>query len=131
MKELCREQGMGLVLITHDLEVVRRMADHVSVMYAGTLVESGTMNAVFSSPAHPYTQALKQAMPNLLEQTESLLAIPGSPPDLSKRIEGCAFAPRCARAMNVCARRQPEDYGLDAQHAAKCWLYESQRNKLV
>ncbi len=131
LQELCREHQMGLLLITHDLEVVRRMADHVSVMYAGQLVETGTVEAVFSAPAHPYTRALKLAMPNLLEQRESLQAIPGSPPDLSKAIAGCAFAPRCASAMNICGRLQPESYSLDSRHSSKCWLHEPQRNKAL
>lgn len=127
LRELCLEQGMGLLLITHDLAVVRRMAHRVSVMYAGTLVETGSMNAIFDAPAHPYTQALKQAMPSLTEQRESLHAIPGTPPDLSQPIPGCAFAPRCPRAMKICARQQPGDYAIGQNQFAKCWLWEPQR----
>lgn len=127
LRELCLEQNMGLLLITHDLAVVRRMAHHVSVMYAGKLVETGSMNAIFSSPAHPYTQALKQAMPSLTEQRRSLQAIPGTPPDLSKPVHGCAFAARCPQAMKLCVRQQPVDYAVAQDQFAKCWLWEPQR----
>lgn len=129
LRELCREQSMGLLLITHDLAVVRRMAEQVAVMYAGKLVETGPMQALFNTPAHPYTQALKQAMPSLSEQRETLLAIPGTPPDLSKPLPGCAFAARCPQAMNLCAREQPPDYRTGQAQFAKCWLWEPARTQ--
>lgn len=127
LRELCREQNMGLLLITHDLAVVRRMAQQVAVMYAGKLVESGAMPGLFDAPSHPYTQALKQAMPHLQEQRDSLVAISGTPPDLSKAVDGCAFAPRCPQAMNICARQQPPDYRTAQGQFAKCWLWEPAR----
>lgn len=129
LRELCNEQNMGLLLITHDLGVVRRMAQKVAVMYAGKLVETGDISRVFNTPAHPYTQALKQAMPSLTEQRDLLMAIPGTPPDLSKPIAGCAFAARCPQAMNVCARQQPADYLTAPEQHAKCWLWDPARTK--
>ncbi len=123
LRELCAEQGMGLLLITHDLAVVRRMAQRVAVMYAGQLVETGSLAAVFDSPGHPYTQALKAAMPNLSEQRDSLVSIAGTPPDLSKDITGCAFAPRCPKAMNICMRQPPLAFKPAQNQLAKCWLW--------
>ena len=105
------------------------MAQKVAVMYAGKLVETGAISRVFNTPAHPYTQALKQAMPSLTEQRDSLMAIPGTPPDLSKPIAGCAFAARCPQAMNVCARQQPADYLTAPEQHAKCWLWDPARTK--
>ncbi|HCS27023.1 MAG TPA: peptide ABC transporter ATP-binding protein, partial [Spongiibacteraceae bacterium] len=129
LKKLQQERGMAMLFITHDLALVSQLADRVAVMYAGKLVETGAISRVFNTPAHPYTQALKQAMPSLTEQRDSLMAIPGTPPDLSKPIAGCAFAARCPQAMNVCARQQPADYLTAPEQHAKCWLWDPARTK--
>ena len=123
MKELQREDQMAILLITHDLGVVARMADQVAVMYAGEVVESGTVDDIFYRASHPYTQGLKQAMPSMHQPgTEQLRAIPGSPPDLFAPPPGCAYHPRCPHAMEVCSRIAPARWELDAEHASRCWL---------
>ncbi len=123
MKELQREDQMAIVLITHDLGVVARMADRVAVMYAGEVVESGTVDDIFYRASHPYTQGLKQAMPSVHQQrTDQLRAILGSPPDLFAPPPGCAYHPRCPHAMQLCSRVSPAPTTFAAEHAASCWL---------
>jgi len=123
MKEIQREEGMAIVLITHDLGVVARMADDVAVMYAGKVVEAGSVNDIFYRSTHPYTAGLKQAMPsNRRGDHQSLNAIPGSPPDLFAIPPGCAYAPRCPHAMRVCAQLDPAAQSIGGDHYACCWL---------
>jgi oligopeptide/dipeptide ABC transporter ATP-binding protein len=126
MKELQREDHMAIILITHDLGVVARMADRVAVMYAGEVVEAGTVDDIFYRASHPYTQGLKQAMPDLHEHGDSgLAAIPGSPPDLFSPPPGCAYHPRCPHAMSVCCRVGPPSFAVADGHGASCWLQHS------
>lgn len=129
LRELCAEQGMGLLLITHDLGVVASMARRVAVMYAGRLVETGPVAGVLEHPTHPYTRALRQAMPRLSDERDSLVAIAGTPPDLSQPIAGCAFAPRCPDAMAICSQRQPPAYVPAPEQSCRCWLWEPQRSE--
>ncbi|WP_116449917.1 ABC transporter ATP-binding protein [Blastococcus litoris] len=97
LKDLQRETGMGLVLITHDLGVVNEVADNVAVMYAGRIVERGTVDDVFTNPAHPYTEGLMKSVPNVEYKGGRLEPITGQPPNLAKIPTGCPFHPRCAR----------------------------------
>ena len=97
LKELQRDTGMGLVLITHDLGVVNEVADNVAVMYAGRIVERGTVDDVFSRPAHPYTEGLMNSIPAVDTKGERLRPIVGQPPNLAAIPSGCPFHPRCAR----------------------------------
>jgi len=123
MKELQREDQMAIVLITHDLGVVARMADRVAVMYAGEVVEYGTVDDIFYNASHPYTQGLKLAMPDSHDHgDETLNAIPGSPPDLFAPPPGCAYHPRCPRAMRICSRVDPQPAVISEGHSASCWL---------
>jgi len=123
MQEIQREDHMAIILITHDLGVVARMADRVAVMYAGEVVESGTVQDIFYRGTHPYTQGLKGAMPDLHQRgKDALLAIPGSPPDLFSPPPGCAYHPRCPHAMQLCIRQDPPSFPLENTHAASCWL---------
>jgi oligopeptide/dipeptide ABC transporter ATP-binding protein len=123
MKELQREDDMALILITHDLGVVARMADRVAVMYAGEVVESGSVEDIFYRATHPYTQGLKLAMPDLHEHgADQLRAIAGSPPDLFSPPPGCAYHPRCPHAMQVCSQVSPTSRTFADGHAASCWL---------
>ena len=124
LRELRQERDVGLLLITHDLGVVEAMADQVAVMYAGRIVEAGPCAEVLRCPSHPYTQALQQAMPSLGVRRESLVAISGTPPDLSREISGCAFAPRCEQAMQICPQRQPPTYHPEGNRRCECWLLE-------
>jgi len=121
---LQQREGMAIVLITHDLGVVARMADEVAVMYAGEIVEQGSVREIFHEPAHPYTQGLRRAMPSRqMPRGQRLLPIEGSPPDLFALPAGCAYCPRCPHAMAICARAAPELLAANTSgHLARCWL---------
>lgn len=106
--ELQAENGMGLVLITHDLGVVAEVADTVAIMYAGRIVESGTVFELFSQPAHPYTRGLLRSIPRVDREDSTLWAIPGAPPNLLNLGPGCAFRSRCDMAIELCAMDRPE-----------------------
>jgi oligopeptide/dipeptide ABC transporter ATP-binding protein len=118
--ELQSSQGLSIILITHDLGVVARMAHDVCVMYAGKIVESGSVDDIFYRSAHPYTLGLRGAMPSNRRDRQRLLTIPGSPPDLFAPPAGCGFFDRCPHAMQVCATQQPPLFGTG--HRAACWL---------
>ena len=99
LKDLQRETGMGLLLITHDLGVVNEVADRVVVMYAGGVVETGTVDEVFADPSHPYTEGLMASIPSVESKGTRLRPIVGTPPDLSRIPSGCSFHPRCPRRV--------------------------------
>lgn len=127
MQELQKETGMAIILITHDLGVVARMADEVAVMYAGKVVEYGSADDVFYRSAHPYTVGLKEAMPtNDPARQHELKPIDGSPPDLFAPPAGCGYCPRCPHAMQICSDRQPKGHDLHGHHSASCWLHHAQ-----
>ncbi len=106
--ELRRETGTTIVLITHDLGIIAGLCDRVAVMYAGRIVETGAVRDIFYRPQHPYTQGLLRAMPRLEDAHEGeLVAIPGQPPNLQRLPTGCAFRPRCAHRMPICAVETP------------------------
>jgi oligopeptide/dipeptide ABC transporter ATP-binding protein len=125
MQQVQREDGMAVVLITHDLGVVARMADDVAVMYAGQIVESGTAEAVLTQPAHPYTRALIRALPRLGSAGAPLAAIPGNVPLPGRFPSGCRFHPRCAVAKPDCARVAPELVEANAGHVVRCPYWQS------
>ncbi len=126
LRALQRENGMAIVLITHDLGVVARVADQVAVMYGGQIVERGTVDDVFSRTAHPYTLGLQSAMPHGGEgERKRLVPIEGSPPDLFHPPAGCAYFARCPWAMHVCEGRDPPLWTLEAGHASRCWLHHA------
>jgi oligopeptide transport system ATP-binding protein len=119
--ELRDAEGMGMVLITHDLGVVARQADRVAVMYAGRVVETGTVAEVFAAPRHPYTIALFRSIPDIDAPAGAPLApIAGSPPDPARRPPGCAFAPRCFAALDAAGCRTTRPLLADASHAVAC-----------
>ena len=127
MLELQQETGMAIVLITHDLGVVARMADEVAVMYAGKVVEHGSVDDVFYRSAHPYTVGLKEAMPtNDVHNLHALKPIEGSPPDLFSPPQGCGYCPRCPHAMSVCDQHQPSESFLSDDHYSCCWLHHKE-----
>ncbi|GAA2880202.1 ABC transporter ATP-binding protein [Streptosporangium fragile] len=105
--EIQREHGTGLVLITHDMGVVAEIADRVAVMYAGRVLERGTAAEVYARPAHPYTEALLDAVPRPDLRGRPLAVIPGAPPDMARPEPGCAFRPRCGYAAAACAQAAP------------------------
>ena len=98
------------------------MCDRVAVMYAGRVVEAGPVGTIFGAPRHPYTRALLESVPRLGARAEWLTAIEGQPPDLAALPRGCAFAPRCAHAMERCRAEEPPEFALGAGHASRCWL---------
>jgi oligopeptide/dipeptide ABC transporter ATP-binding protein len=123
MKDLQRQHGMAVILITHDLAVVARMADRVNVMYAGEIVERGTTDDIFYRSAHPYTLGLRDAMPsNKSDKAQRLQPIDGSPPDLFAPPGGCGYFARCPHAMRLCQNERPPLFGDAGGHASRCWL---------
>ena len=128
LNDLQRETNMAIILITHDLGVVARMADTVAVMYAGEMVEQGSAEDIFYRAAHPYTLGLRAAMPSNADDTEqSLQPIEGSPPDLFAPPAGCGYCARCPHAVNLCATEPPPRFELDdnepSGHRVKCWQH--------
>ena len=129
MRDLRREMGTSVILITHDLGVVAEMADRVAVMYAGEIVEQTEINSLFDEPLHPYTQGLIGSIPVLGELKEKLDVIPGSVPNLVNLPPGCRFAPRCqARfkyALSICTEVKPDLEEVKPGHHVRCWLYQN------
>ena len=130
LRDLQRQSGMSILLITHDLGIVSGLADRIIVMYAGKIVESGTRDQVLQNPQHPYTRALLETVPRLSAAGKTpLRTIPGVVPDLANLPEGCAFCRRCAHAMNICANRQPVPEETEDGHLVSCWMLEAQRRR--
>ena len=102
LRQLCRDLGMSVILVTHDIGVVAETCDRVGVMYAGRILEIGSVKRVLGSPSHPYTAALLASIPRIGARKARLEAIAGLPPDLSEPICGCAFAPRCGLRVDAC-----------------------------
>lgn len=123
MKELQEKIGTSIILITHDLGVVADLAQRVVVMYAGQIVETGTLDEIFYQPKHPYTWGLLTSVPRLDSNREDdLIAIPGTPPDLVSPPKGCPFAARCPHAMKVCQEEMPAYTEVSPGHKVACWL---------
>ncbi|MEI6358391.1 MAG: ABC transporter ATP-binding protein [Verrucomicrobiota bacterium] len=120
IKKMQRELDMAVVFITHDLGVVSGLCDRVQVMYAGRVVESADTRTLFHSPKHPYTRALQRSIPSLQSKGAELYTITGMPPDVSKPIPGCAFAPRCEFVSDRCHATQPELSTVADGHAQAC-----------
>ena len=116
------ESRMGMLFISHDLAAVQSMADHVSVMYAGTIVESAPRDELFSNPLHPYTQQLLLSVPRSERRGLPLSVIPGRAPDAQNIPEGCAFHPRCRFATDVCRREVPAELTYRPEHSASCHM---------
>jgi oligopeptide/dipeptide ABC transporter ATP-binding protein len=122
LKDLQREHGFALILITHDLGVVGRVCDRVAVMYAGRLVEQGPTLATLREPRHPYTAALLASLPRLPALPGTLRTIQGQPPDPAHPPAGCPFHPRCPQAMARCSSDMPPNLQLTPDREAACWL---------
>ncbi len=118
---LTKDLDLTLVLVTHDLPVVAQVCDRAAVMYAGEIVESGPMDALFHEPRHPYTRLLFAATPDLYGEDE-VLSIPGAPPRLDEPLVGCPFRPRCDRAFDRCEDERPSPKPVDERHMAACHL---------
>ena len=126
LRAIQADREMSVVLITHDLGVIARMSDRVAVMYAGQIVERGTLSDVFDDPVHPYTRGLLGAIPDLDDPAPRLQPIPGNVPSLLDHEMGdrCYFADRCPKAMEACLSPQPERQVDDGEHAARCVLVD-------
>ncbi len=121
LKELTRETGAALILITHDLGVVARYADRVAVMYGGRIVEQASATDLYARPRHPYTRGLLASIPRLDgDPGQRLVPITGQPPDLARLPPGCAFAPRCGRADTLCSSTRPALREADPGHLSAC-----------
>ncbi|MFH7599256.1 ABC transporter ATP-binding protein [Streptomyces racemochromogenes] len=124
LAELQRELAMGLILITHDLGVVADVADRIAVMYAGRIVESAPVHAVYTAPAHPYTRGLLDSIPRLDQKGQELYAIKGLPPNLLAIPPGCAFNPRCPMARPVCRTEVPPLAEVAPDRASACFFWK-------
>jgi peptide/nickel transport system ATP-binding protein len=127
LKRLSRELDVGLLLISHDLAIVRHVADDVSVMYLGRMVEIGSTDALWEAPAHPYTEALTAAVPRADGAGLLPEALPGEVPDPAHPPTGCRFHPRCPYAFDRCPVEEPPLLELTGQRSAACWLQSAGR----
>jgi oligopeptide/dipeptide ABC transporter ATP-binding protein len=118
---LRQELGVSLVLVSHDLAVIAQTCQRVSVMYAGQVVESGTVDEVFRQPRHPYTLSLLRSVPDVDDVRDRLATIPGMPPDLAALPFGCRFHPRCPFAFERCRREDPPLLDMGGGHRSACW----------
>ncbi|MEG0766475.1 MAG: ABC transporter ATP-binding protein [Clostridia bacterium] len=120
---LQKQLGMAIIMITHDLGVIASMCDEVIVMYAGRVAERGTADQIFYHPLHEYTKGLLRSIPNIeSDDKDRLIPIAGTPIDMLNMPAGCAFAPRCDRAMKICLREHPKEYWVAQDHLSSCWV---------
>lgn len=125
MIELKEKLGMAIIMITHDLGVVASMCDRIAVMYAGKVVEYGTIDDIFYNPSHEYTKGLLRSIPKIHEKEHSrLIPIEGSPVDMLNPPAGCPFAPRCNVCMKICLREMPPYTNLSDVHYSACYLLQ-------
>jgi oligopeptide/dipeptide ABC transporter ATP-binding protein len=123
LAELRARIKASLILISHDLAVIKNVCDRVYVMYAGQVVEHGPTAATFAAPKHPYTQALVESILDPWEPKRDIPLLSGTPPDMTSPSQGCRFHPRCRFAMDICSRSEPAFIPLGADQDAKCWLH--------
>lgn len=133
MRDLKRDFGTSILLITHDLGVVAEMADHVAVMYAGQVVELADVHTLFRAPSHPYTTALLRSVPSMGDTPEMLEVIDGRVPQLTNLPQGCLFAPRCAARLAAdeprCLTDPPPLFEIGPSQSCRCWLAEGRANR--
>ena len=124
LKDIQQRSRLAMIFITHNIGIVAKMCDNVGVMYAGKLVERAPVRTIFNQPAHPYTEALLQAVPKLTDRSKRLWSIEGQPPDLANPPSGCPFNPRCPHAEDRCRREVPPEFQVGENHYTRCWLWE-------
>ncbi|MGK5092930.1 ABC transporter ATP-binding protein [Deltaproteobacteria bacterium TL4] len=122
LKDLRKRYGMGMLFISHDLDVIGYIADQVLVMYAGEIVEQAPVEELFVNPAHPYTQALQRSRPQ--QNSPELTSIPGNVPSFYHLPPGCRFYDRCQHRMKQCEHHRPALYSIKEQHKVRCFLYQ-------
>ncbi|HOJ09223.1 MAG TPA: ABC transporter ATP-binding protein [Clostridiales bacterium] len=127
MTELKNKINMSIILITHDLGIVSSVCRKIMVMYAGKIVESGTIDDIFYNPKHEYTKGLLRSIPKLnTKEHEKLVPIEGTPVDMLNPPAGCPFAPRCEKCMKICLREMPEFTKISDIHYCACWLLQKE-----
>ncbi len=126
-RELQEKKGMAILQITHDLSVVAGMADRIYVMYAGIVVEEGSVWQIFRDPSHPYTMGLLESLPGRREKGQELATIPGAVPDPTRKPAGCPFHPRCTYVQEDCRSQFPEMYNFGDNHLARCPIIHAER----
>ena len=123
LQQLQQESKMAIMLITHNLGIVAKLCHRVCVMYAGQIVEEGSVQRIFKEPAHPYTQALMNSVPRLGMKNKQLFSIEGQPPNLLDLPTGCSFWPRCSYAVEVCKEEYPPSVSLVGEDYVRCWKF--------
>lgn len=126
LRDLQRELNLGMIMVSHDLAVIARVCDDVAVMYAGRVVEKAPIAELFERPTHPYTKALMRSLNAETDESGKLYSIEGQPPDVRKLGPGCAFAPRCREARDVCLSKRPSETLVSKEHTVSCWVAEEQ-----
>lgn len=130
LREIRDEFGVTILMITHNIALVAEVADRVAVMYAGRVVEVGSVEKVFHEPLHPYTRGLMKSVPSiLLDDDEELYKMPGEPPNLTRPPHGCRFHPRCPLVMPICGRLEPSLEEAAPGRLVNCWLYQDHPEK--
>ena len=130
LKDIRDEFGVSLLAITHNIALVAELADRVAVMYAGHIVELGTVEEIFDNPQHPYTRGLLLSVPTIkLNEREELYKMGGEPPNLTHPPQGCRFHPRCPKAMAICEKYEPDFLSTEPGRFVKCWLYQDHPEK--
>ena len=127
MKKIQEERDSSIIFINHDLGVVAQVCDKVAIMYAGEIVETGDLDAIYDNAKHPYTIGLFGSIPDLDNDTERLSPIAGLMPDPTALPDGCSFSPRCPHCTQYCKDHDPALEEIDPGHSVKCWLYSQQR----
>ncbi|WP_019378100.1 ABC transporter ATP-binding protein [Virgibacillus halodenitrificans] len=129
LKDVQKQNEMGILMITHDLGVVAEVCDRVVVMYAGRIVESATVEELFAAPKHPYTKGLIASVPKIGQGINRLYSIPGTVPSPSNMPTGCKFAPRCSQVMEICKVKEPDLIQMK-EHDCRCWLYQEKEQEV-
>lgn len=130
LRELREQFGVTILVITHNIALVAELADRIAVMYAGQMVEIGSIYEVFDQPKHPYTRGLLKSVPNIrLDEEEPLYKMAGEPPNLTHPPSGCRFHPRCPEVMPICSRLEPSLLEASPHHWVHCWLYQDYPQK--
>ena len=124
LKDIQKDSDLSIIFITHDFGIVAKMCDRVAVMYAGRIVEHGSVRDIFNKPSHPYTEALLASVPRMDRVVDRLFSIEGQPPPLHDLPVGCAFADRCPVVMDKCRDEYPEIKAVSDGHTAACWKVE-------
>ncbi|HPU78452.1 MAG TPA: ABC transporter ATP-binding protein [Thermosynergistes sp.] len=120
IRELQEAIGSSMIMVTHDMSVISETCDHVAVMYAGKVVESGPIKAIFEEACHPYTLGLRNAFPSIFGEAKRLISIPGTPPNLISPPPGCLFRPRCPFAVEICSVQEPAMVEVSLGHRVAC-----------